>query len=333
MVACVPMKPARAGSPGAALSCRLATAGAAFSLAVGVAVVAAAPVLATAAEPKLAKRALANPFFVFNNGVKDETYDTPAKQVALAKRIGFAGIEKNGLDDLAETLAELDRQGLELFTVYVNVNLDAGQPAYDERLPEAIRSLKGRRTMLWIHVTSRGDTYAPSSREGDAAAVRALTEVADMARASGLRIMVYPHVWLWLESVPHAIELVEKIGRPDVGLTFNLPHWLAQTRPEDERGLRDLLVRARPHLFAVSVNGATKVEADKSDRGAIWKSLIQPLGEGTFDTCGLLGTLVDLGFDGPVGLQCYNVPGDKAEHLARSMAAWRACQVRIAVRN
>jgi sugar phosphate isomerase/epimerase len=281
----------------------------------------------SAGSPK--KRALANPFFVFNNGVEDATYDTPAKQVALVKRIGFAGMERNGLDDLAETLAELDRHGLELFTVYLAVNIDPGRPAYDPRLPEAIRSLKGRRTMPWIHVTSTAGTYLPSSRDGDAAAVRVLREVADMAKASGVRIMVYPHVWDWLESVPHAIELVEKVGRADVGLTFNLPHWLALTRPEEEKGLRELLARARPRLFAVSVNGATNVP-DKSDRGTIWKSLIQPLGEGTFDTCSLLGTLVDLGFDGPVGLQCYGVPGDKAEHLARSMAAWRACQERIA---
>ncbi len=278
---------------------------------------------------KAAKRALANPFFVFNNGVKDDVHATPAQQVALAKRIGFAGLEKNGLDDFAETLAELDRQGLELFTVYVNVNLDPGGPAWDPRLPDAIRSLKGRRTMLWVNVTSRAGTYAPSSRDGDAAAVRAIGEVADLAKASGLRVMVYPHVWFWLESVPHAIELVRKIDRPDVGVAFNLPHWLALTKPADEGSLRELLARARPHLFAVSVNGATNLE-DKSDRGTIWRSLIKPLGEGTFDTCGLLGTLLDLGYDGPVGLQCYAVPGAKEEHLARSMAAWRACRERLA---
>lgn len=286
--------------------------------------------LAGAAEPAgPAKRTLANPFFVFNNGVKDDTHATPARQVALVKRIGFAGMEKNGLDDFAETLAELDRQGLELFTVYVNVNLDPGQPAYDPRLPDAIRSLKGRRTMLWINVTSREGTYAPSSRDGDAAAARVLGEVADLAKASGLRVMVYPHVWFWLESVPHAIELVRKIDRPDVGLAFNLPHWLALTKPADEAALRELLARARPHIFAVSVNGATNLE-DKSDRGTIWRSLIQPLGEGTFDTCGLLGTLLDLGYAGPVGLQCYAVPEAKEEHLARSMAAWRACRERLA---
>jgi sugar phosphate isomerase/epimerase len=284
---------------------------------------------ATAGAAEGRKRTLANPFFVFNNGVQDATYDTPAKQVALVKRLGYDGMEKNGLDGFAEVQAELDRQGLKLFTVYVSVNLDPGEPAYDPRLPEVVRSLKGRPTMLWLNLTSRGGTYAPSSREGDEAALAAIGEVADLARASGLRVMLYPHVWLWLESVDHAIELVEKLGRPDVGLTFNLPHWLAQTRPGDEKGLRDLLVRARAHLFAVSINGATNV-ADKSDRATIWKSLIQPLGQGTFDTYALLETLVDLGFDGPVGLQCYDIPGDKAEILARSMAAWQGYRARMA---
>ena len=287
--------------------------------------------LGVAAAPagEKAKTGLANPFFVFNNGVQDATYDTPEKQVALLKRLGYDGMEKNGLDGFAEVQGELDRRGLKLFTVYVNVNLDPGQPTYDPRLPEVIRSLKGRETMLWLNVTSRAGTYAPSSREGDAAALAAIGEVADMAQASGVRVMLYPHVWFWLETVDHAISLVEKLGRPNVGLTFNLPHWLAQTRPGDEKELRALLARARPHLFAVSINGATNI-ADKSDRGTIWKSLIQPLGQGTFDTYALLETLVDLGFDGPVGLQCYNVPGDKAEILAQSMATWRSYRERMA---
>ena len=39
---------------------------------------------------------------------------------------------------------------------------------------------------------------------------------------------------------------------------------------------------------------------------------------------------MDLGFEGPVGLQCYNVPGDKANILAQSMAAWRGYEDRMA---
>jgi sugar phosphate isomerase/epimerase len=264
----------------------------------------------------------APPLFVFNNGVKDAEYDTPAKQVALVKAMGFAGMEKNGLDQFDETLAELDRHKLELFTIYVNVNLDAGAAAYDQRLPDVLRKLKGRRTMLWLNITSRQKTFASSDRAGDAAAIPQLREIADMAAAQGLRIMVYPHYRFWLERVDHAIELVEKVARRNVGLTFNLPHWLALTKPNEEQTLPALLKRAKPHLFAVSLNGATNIETKAG--AAMWDSLIQPLGAGAFDVAGLLRMLKDIGFRGPVGLQCYNLKQPKPIHLKDSVTAWQA---------
>ena len=36
-----------------------------------------------------------------------------------------------------------------------------------------------------------------------------------------------------------------------------------------------------------------------------------------------LKTLKELGYKGPIGLQCYGIGGDAREHLAGSMAAWR----------
>ena len=275
------------------------------------------------------RRELSNPFFAFNNCVKDEKYDTPKEQVRMLKELGYDGMEKNGLDGFNEVQAELDRQGLKMYTVYVNVNLDAGTPHYDQRLPEVIRSLKGRGTMLWLNITSRDKTFAPSTREGDAVATTLIREIADMAHESGIRVMLYPHVWFWLESVPHAIELVQKVSRPNVGITFNLPHWLALTKPEEEKSLRPLLKQAMPHLFAVSVNGASNI-ADKSNRATLWNSLIQPLGQGTFDTYGLIETLAESDFTRPVGLQCYNIKGDKYDNLKTSMAAWRQYRQRIA---
>jgi hypothetical protein len=34
--------------------------------------------------------------------------------------------------------------------------------------------------------------------------------------------------------------------------------------------------------------------------------------------------------DVPVGLQCYNIPGEPEENLARSCAAWRGFTARLA---
>jgi sugar phosphate isomerase/epimerase len=71
----------------------------------------------------------------------------------------------------------------------------------------------------------------------------------------------------------------------------------------------------------VSINGA-----DERDDGDGWDRYIQPLGQGSFDVGALLKTLRELGYSGPIGLQCYGIGGDAREHLARSMATWRRLQ-------
>jgi len=40
----------------------------------------------------------------------------------------------------------------------------------------------------------------------------------------------------------------------------------------------------------------------------------------------LLTILNELNYRGPVGLQCYGIPGDAKVHLERSMKTWRDLQ-------
>lgn len=47
------------------------------------------------------------------------------------------------------------------------------------------------------------------------------------------------------------------------------------------------------------------------------------LSEGTFDQAALLRGLREIGFDGAVGLQCFNIKIDPRQNLTRSMRAWR----------
>lgn len=105
----------------------------------------------------------------------------------------------------------------------------------------------------------------------------------------------------------------DKVGRDNVGIVFNLCHWL---RSGDEVNLMPRLKEALPRLMMVSVNG--------TDHDGDWDRLIQPLDRGAFDVRGLLKTLESMGYKGPIGLQCYAVKGDAEENLTRSMAAWRS---------
>ena len=84
-----------------------------------------------------------------------------------------------------------------------------------------------------------------------------------------------------------------------------------------------MIREAGPHLFLVTINGA-------DHDGDAWDRLIQPLDRGSFDVYGLLKMLQEQGYTGPIGLQCYGVPGDKHENLKRSIEAWGKLSQRLA---
>jgi len=275
-------------------------------------------VLAQASAVSAADGGLANPFFALSNCAADAAHSTPASQVTMLKELGYDGIAPSGTGGVPEMLAALDAQGLEMTALYVGAYLDDDGPRYDPGLPEAIEALRGRKTFIWL--TIRSKQFKPSTTDGDGRAVEIVRQIAQLAEQAGLRVALYPHTGFYVQRVEDAVRVADAVNRPNVGVTFNLCHWLKVDGPTElERRLR----LALPRLFLVTINGA---DGD----GQNWDRLIQPLDRGTFDVCGLLKTLKDLGYDGPIGLQCYAVPGDKQENLRRSMAAWRSFSARLA---
>jgi sugar phosphate isomerase/epimerase len=268
------------------------------------------------------------PLFVFNNGVADEKLNTPEKQVQLLKSLGFAGMEKKGLDGFAETLEALDRHGLKLYTMYINIDLDNKEQPYDKRLKEAFQMLKGRETMPWFYITSK--QYKPSTSEYDVIAVPILQEIADMADEYGIKVMIYPHVNFWVHNVEDALRVAAKVNRRNAGITFNLCHFLADKGTKADKAFLPLVEKAMPYLFAISLNGADKPTPEIMQSSNLWQYFIQPLGQGNYDTYQYLNAFIERGFDGPVGLQCYNIREEKPVHLRKSRAAWESYQRKIA---
>ena len=265
-----------------------------------------------------AKKGLANPFFVLSNGVQDAKHPTPQSQAAMLKELGYDGIGPSGCGGISAMARAMEDQGLKVVAQYVGANLDPDKPNYDPGLPQAIQAMKGHGTFVWLTVHS--SRFKPSSSDGDPRAVEIVRKIADMADASGLQVALYPHSGFYVQRVEDAVRLAKKVDRENVGVTFNLCHWLKLDAPESMKPLMEL---AAPHLFLVTINGADRDGKD-------WGQLIQPLDRGTFDVGNFLKTLNDLGYTGPVGLQCYAVPGDKYENLKRSMAAWQKISATLA---
>jgi sugar phosphate isomerase/epimerase len=252
-----------------------------------------------------------NPFFAMDTATKDAAHQTAKEQVEIVKELGYAGIGCTAGKGLAEMAEELDKNGLRLFTVYLGVNIDPDQPRYGPELKETIEVLKGRNGMLWLFVLSK--KHKPSSSAGDDQAVEILREVADMAAEASVRVALYPHTGFWVERVEDAVRVAKKVDRKNVGVTFNLCHWL---RVDDEKNMKSLIKSAMPHLFVVTINGA-------DSGGKDWKQLIQTLDRGSFNMRRFLKTLSNSGYTGPIGFQGYGIGGDAHDNLKRTMNAWR----------
>jgi sugar phosphate isomerase/epimerase len=261
------------------------------------------------------------PFFAMQTATKDAAHETPEAQVRLVKSLGYDGIGAVSPGDVAAFATACDQHGMRLWNTYLVVDIDSTVPL-DPRLQTQLSPLKGRDAMLWVGLTST--RHRPSSPEGDPAAVKRVNELADLAQSLGARVALYPHAGFWVEQTQDALRVADRVNRPEVGVTFNLCHFL---KVSDESRLEGVLERARPRLFVVSLNGA-----ESGRKGGDWKELIQPLDRGSFDPLRLLGALGEIGYEGPVGFQGYGIGGDAEDNLRRTMRAWRELNRRALAR-
>ncbi len=258
-----------------------------------------------------------NAFFPFCIDTHDAKKRNLEQQAQMLKELGYDGVGHLWLDNIPERLKTLDAAGLKLFQITLTVDITPGKQAYDPRFKEVMPLLKGRGVQFLLLMNG----LKPSDPAGDARAVEIIREMAALAAESGAQVLLYPHSNMWLERIEDAERVAEKVDRPNVGVMFNLCHWL---RVSKSRDYKPLLAHAMPRLWAVSINGA-----DEFDDQPGWGRYIQPLGRGSFDMLAFLKTLRGLGYTGPIGLQCYGIEGDVRDTLAESMKAWRGYWARM----
>ncbi|MEO6001897.1 MAG: TIM barrel protein [Opitutus sp.] len=263
---------------------------------------------ANAAQPS------SNEFFAMDTIANGE----PAAVARMLKDLGYDGIG-GGLDEA--TPAAIASVGLKLYTAYHVITLVAGQEVVSVPIKRWLEARHFAGSALWLAIerVSTGETSnrAATYPANEAVVITQIRELAAQAGAAGKSISLYPHTGYWLEHFDDAVQLVEKIDRPNVSVTFNLCHWL-----KTEGSTRDplpLLRAALPHLAFVTINGSDSGNTQKMD----WDQLIQPLGAGSYDVATFVRRLRGAGYHGPFGFQGYGIKGDAHSVLARTMSAWR----------
>lgn len=252
----------------------------------------------------------------------------PQTDIAVLAQLGYAGLSVGVPDHAAwQRLAEhvlpwLDARKLKLFAIYCVVHLDRTGYTYNTELRRILGLLKSRGTVVWLPIVTK--EFQPSDPVADSMAVSSVREIADLAAAQGLSVSLYHHAGSLMERIADVVRIAKKAERSNVGVTFNLCHWLRTDGPDS---LGQTLHLALPWLSMVTINGA-----DRDSK--TWRDLIQPLDSGNFDVAAFLHELVRLKYKGPIGLQGYEVANnfniDPRENLSRSMAAWQKLSRMIA---
>ncbi len=236
--------------------------------------------------------------FAFENGLG---FDTFSEEAEFLKAEGYSGVSQVGgkPERVAMQAETYGKAGLRVLSIY----LDAASPDLAEgESKEFMANLKGKVEMIELTVKAmKPETIVDVRR------------ISNEAAETGLKVVLYPHHGYAVATMPRAMDLIAKVNDPNLGVMFNLCHFL---RGEDVADLEKVIADAGEKLCAVSISGA---DADGRD----WGALIKPLDRGDFPMERLLKALKKADFDGPIALQCYGVSGDKRKNLERSMAAWR----------
>jgi sugar phosphate isomerase/epimerase len=255
-----------------------------------------------------------NLFYCFGNAMNlpnaPKSFDD---QALLAKKTGYLAMSGSGEQNYFEFRKALDRVGLAMPEIYIELNIDQGIASKDSLLKKIIRDSKGRDLLITLPIVSK--LYKNNQLEGDLKLVEILTLLADYAAAYQVKLAIYPHFSLYCESIQHAEKIATMAARPNIGIVFNLCHFL---KVEGEAQIEAALTQAMPHLMMVSICGADAGDTKNMD----WNKLIQPLGAGSFDTYRFVKLLKDKGYQGKIGLQCYNIKMDAAKALSQSLNAW-----------
>jgi len=248
------------------------------------------------------------PIYAFQNGVH---FKTVKERVQALKELGYDGIGSAKLSQsdlsLPDRLKAYEKAGLKIFSFYIGGKLSSEGHTFQSEIPEAIRQLKGHDTILELYI------QGSKKSNTDLQAIAFVQKIADLAEKSGLRVVLYPHAGFYIDTLGDAIRVARKCRRNNVGVMFNLCHFL---KVEPKANLKATLLEGKDLLWQVSTSGA-------EIGGTNWGQLIQTLDRGDFDQKALFQILDEIGFSGNVGFQCYAIRGNSRENLKRSMDAWK----------
>jgi sugar phosphate isomerase/epimerase len=253
-------------------------------------------------------------FFAMDTAARLE----PTECAAVLSALGYAGLGGRPATAKAHATA-LQAKSLAFFNGYHVADFASGQNNLPVELTKAVDDLAGTGGTLWLAINKvelpLGLRMPPEY--GDTVVVPQLRQLVAYARTKGVKISLYPHAGFWAARFETCVRVASKVDDPNLGVTFNLCHWLKVEG--SERDPLPLIKEALPRLNFITINGADA--GDTQNLG--WDKLIQPLGRGTYDVGTFVSKARAAGYRGPFGFQGYGIKMDSKELLKETMEGWK----------
>jgi hypothetical protein len=263
--------------------------------------------------------ALPNPFGVFNLAPFNAR---PAQeQVDLAIANGYDGLMasvtmSNPLVRLREftTVPTVCDGKFRIYSVLWQNQI--AKPLDDSFLEEFLVISKKLNAAIWCNIVG-----VPGER---ANTIARLQIIADRCKAAGVTLVLYPHYECTFETAEQALEVLNKMNRPEVKISIHLCHEL---KAGNKDRFDEIAATVAPYLALVSLNGVD-TSVDFNVKG--WDSMIIPLDKGDFDNRPYLAALVRHGYSGPIFLHNYGFKTTPEIYLPGSIRRWREISADVA---
>ena len=253
-------------------------------------------------------------FFAMDTAARLE----PAECAAVLAELGYAGLGGRPATAKAHAAA-LQAKGLVFFNGYHVTHFAYGETQLPADLTQAVDDLAGTGGALWLAINKVQFPAGllPRPEYGDTIVVPQLKRLVAYATPKGVKISLYPHAGFWAARFETCVRVASKVDDPNLGVTFNLCHWLKVEG--SERDPLPLIKEALPRLNFITINGADT--GDTQNLG--WDKLIQPLGRGTYDVGTFVAKARAAGYRGPFGFQGYGIKMEPKELLKETMEGWK----------
>ena len=252
-------------------------------------------------------------FFAMDTAARLE----PAECAQVLADLGYAGLGGRPASAKAHAAA-LQSKGLVFFNGYHVTNFGYGQTELPADLAKAVDDLAGTGSTLWLGINKvafpAGVRAGPEY--GDTIVVPQLKQLLAYAKPKGVKVSLYPHTGFWAAQFEVCLRVANKVDDPNLGVTFNLCHWLKVEG--SERDSLQLIKEALPRLNFITINGADTGDTQKLG----WDKLIQPLGRGSYDVGAFVAKTRAAGYRGPFGFQGFGIKMDSKELLKETMEGW-----------